>query len=180
MNWPDRFPIAANQSHLRLTESRRSPNTDRNQSRLSSRVAAVDSMRVLVDDLPSARQSSRQPFGIHKGVRRSRLHDYPSGMARGCTDMGHCFGRVLAFTADHDQNKHFLSNPERSRTDHRVSRGRRSAKTEGRSPSWFPFVIASVSRLDPRIGDGFSRDCSRLPRLRQQRHARSRDVRLYV
>lgn len=36
----DRYGVAANQSHLRLTEARRSPNTDRNQSRLSSRTEA--------------------------------------------------------------------------------------------------------------------------------------------
>jgi hypothetical protein len=43
VNWQDLLALAARQSRLLLTEPRRSPNTDKDQSRLSSRFAALAS-----------------------------------------------------------------------------------------------------------------------------------------
>ena len=36
---------------------------------------------------------------IQKVTGRSHGRDQPSGITHGCTDMVHCFGRVLAFSA---------------------------------------------------------------------------------
>lgn len=55
--------MAANQSRLRLTELRRSPNTDRDQSRLSSRFAAIDEASDRDTLNTRSRASRRQSHG---------------------------------------------------------------------------------------------------------------------
>ena len=98
MNWQDLLAMAAWRSRLRLTESRRSPITDRDQSQLSSRLAAKDLMKVLVDDLPL--QGTRQDSPLESIAcpavltsatsRRELLWRYGHGDS---------FGRVVAGTA---------------------------------------------------------------------------------